>query len=407
MPSPPSTSAQPVAERERIAALDVLRGFALLGILIMNVQAFSMPGAAYTNPAAFGDLSGINRAVWVLSHIGADQKFMAIFSMLFGAGVCLFSDRAVAKTGSAAKLYYRRMGVLLAVGVAHGYLLFHGDVLVAYALCGLWVFALRNKRPRTLTIVAFALLLVAPLISAFVAVSIPHMPKEATDAMSAGWAPPPKILIANIEGMRGSFAEQVATRAPLTLTLQTTVFVLFFLWRVSGMMLLGMALYKTGVLSGRMETSWYRRVAVIALPVGIAVSTWGVVQNFEHEWSFEYSMFLGSIPNYWGSIAVAMGYTSLVMIAVRAKFLPPVQRLLAAAGRMAFTNYLMQSLLCVFVFNELELFGAMPRWQQPFVVLAIWSVQLYCSNAWLERYRYGPLEWLWRSATYGRLQPQG
>lgn len=384
----------------------MLRGFALLGILIMNVQGFSMPGAAYTNPDAFGDLTGINRAVWVASHIGADQKFMSIFSMLFGAGVCLFSDRAVAKAGRSAGVYYRRMFSLLLVGVAHGYLLYHGDVLTAYALCGLWVYLLRNKRPRTLLVVAGVLLVVPTLLSWFVGVSIPHMPAEATESMSAGWAPPPDKLIANIEGMRGSFAEQVATRAPLTITLQTTVFFFYFVWRVSGMMLLGMALYKAGVLSAKRSTAWYRRVAVLTLPAGAALSTWGVVQNFEHEWSFEYSMFLGSIPNYWASIAISLGYLSLVMIAVKAGFLPTVQRLLAAAGRMAFTNYIAQSLLCVFIFSELGLFGAMPRWQQPFVVIAIWSVQLWFSSAWLDRYRYGPLEWLWRTVTYGRLQPQ-
>ena len=396
-------AARPVEERERIVALDVLRGVALLGILIMNVQAFSMPSAAYTNPNAYGDLEGINRAVWVVSHVVADQKFMAIFSMLFGAGVCLFVDRAKAKGASAPKLHYRRTLLLLLVGLAHGYLLFYGEILTHYALCALWVFLFRNRSPRTLVIVAVILLMVPSAFSWFMGVSIPHMPPEAIEGMKVGWAPNAEQLAKTVAGMTGSFSEQFTTRARTTVMLQTVVFVMVLGWRITALMLLGMALYKTGVITGEKDDAWYRRLAMIGLPLGIALSSYGVWQNFAHDWTFEYSMFFGGIPNYWGSLGIALGYVALVMLAVRRGLLGRAQAVLAATGRMAFTNYIAQSLICLVIFNIFDLYGAMPRWQQALLVPAIWAAQLAFSTWWLTRYRYGPLEWLWRSATYGTI----
>lgn len=395
-------TATPVAERERIASLDVLRGFALLGILIMNIQAFAMPSAAYSNPAAYGDLDGVNGWVWILSHVFADQKFMAIFSMLFGAGVCLFSDRAIERTGRSAGAYYRRNLVLLVVGILHGYLLFYGDILFSYAMCALWVYLMRNRSPRTLLIVASLLLAVPLLINALMYMALPEFPPEAVEGMRAGWAPPADQLEKVVTGTRGTLSEQIAVRAQTTITLQTIVFLLFFVWRVSGMMLVGMALYKWGTFSAKLSGQTYTRIAMVGLPVGLAGSATGVHLNFANGWSLEYSMFLGASPNYLASIAVALGYVSLVMLAVQRNWLPRVQQRLAATGRMAFTNYLAQSLICTTLFNELGLFGDVERWQQLLVVVAVWALQLWYSPAWLARYRYGPLEWLWRTATYAR-----
>ena len=136
----------------RIAMLDVLRGFALLGILLMNIQSFSMPGAAYLNPYAYGDMEGANYWVWTLSHVLADQKFMGLFSMLFGVGVLVFCQRAEDKGHAAASLHYRRMGWLFLFGLAHGYLFWYGDILFSYALCGCLVFLMRRKSVKTLVV---------------------------------------------------------------------------------------------------------------------------------------------------------------------------------------------------------------------------------------------------------------
>ena len=148
----------PVPESKRIPSLDVMRGFALLGILIMNIQSFSMIYAAYFNPTAYGDLSGVHRWIWILSHLLADQKFMAIFSMLFGAGIILMAGRAEASGRSAKALHFRRMLLLIAFGAMHAYLLWHGDVLVIYGMSGLVVYLFRRRSPRTLLILGIVLL---------------------------------------------------------------------------------------------------------------------------------------------------------------------------------------------------------------------------------------------------------
>ena len=137
----------PTRPAERIVAIDILRGFALLGILIMNIQGFAMPAAAYSNPTAYGDLSGANRWVWTLSHVFADQKFMTIFSLLFGAGIVLMSEKLDERGQRAWGVHYRRTFWLLLFGLAHAFLLSSGDILVAYAVCGLWVYWLRRLRP--------------------------------------------------------------------------------------------------------------------------------------------------------------------------------------------------------------------------------------------------------------------
>ncbi|MFH1754581.1 MAG: hypothetical protein ABIA59_02650 [Candidatus Latescibacterota bacterium] len=133
----------PIAPGERSVSLDVLRGVAVLGILIMNIQSFSMIEAAYLNPSSYGDLTGLNKWVSIVSHIFADQKFMTIFSILFGAGIVLMTSKAEATGRKSAGLHYRRTFWLLVIGAMHAYLLWHGDILVLYALCSLGVFWFR------------------------------------------------------------------------------------------------------------------------------------------------------------------------------------------------------------------------------------------------------------------------
>ncbi|MFT4927286.1 MAG: hypothetical protein ACI8WB_003392, partial [Phenylobacterium sp.] len=165
MTSITTTTSTPTQQTTRIDHLDILRGFALLGILLMNIQSFAMPGAAYLNPTAWGNLEGINLAVWSFSHLFADSKFMGLFSILFGAGVCLFAQRAEAKFGHSASLHYQRNGWLLLFGLIHAHFIWYGDILYSYALCAMWVYLLRNKSVKTLLITAMACLSVASLYS--------------------------------------------------------------------------------------------------------------------------------------------------------------------------------------------------------------------------------------------------
>jgi len=163
--------------KQRIQSLDLLRGFAVLGILIMNIQNFSMPGSAYINPSSYGNLEGINLWIWVFSHLLAESKFMSIFSMLFGAGVLIFAGNAEGRGQNSAALHYRRMAWLLLFGLMHAYLLWSGDILVAYSLCGMLVFIFRKKSTTTLFTLASIFFIIPLLINLFLSWSMPYWPE--------------------------------------------------------------------------------------------------------------------------------------------------------------------------------------------------------------------------------------
>src|SRR5437588_1333928 len=155
----------PVAVTERIVPMDVLRGFALLGILVMNIQSFAMVGYVYDNPTAYGDLNGANFLVWLLSHLLADQKFLSIFSMLFGAGIVLIWQKAESSGARPTRLHYRRVGWLILFGILHAYLLWFVDILYSDESCGLFVYLLRRKSPRTLVSYSLVLATIGSLIT--------------------------------------------------------------------------------------------------------------------------------------------------------------------------------------------------------------------------------------------------
>ena len=399
--------AKPVEAGGRIAGLDVLRGFALLGILVMNIQLFAMPFAAYQNPTAWGDLSGINLGVWTLGHGLFALKFVTLFSILFGAGIALFADRIEARGGRPAGLHYRRMWWLLVFGMAHAYLLWSGDILVGYALCGSVVYLLRRRRPRTLLAAGIALFSVSSLVFVLLGavLSLPDVPDEAIREIEAAWAPPASELDDEIFAYRGDWSEQQPQRVEHSLGAQLSVFPLLLFWFSGGLMLIGMALYRWGVLSAERSDAFYARLATAGFLAGAPLIGFGIWWNFDGGWSWERSMFFGTQFNQWGAVPMALGYLGLVMLAVRRGILPGLQARLAAVGRMAFTNYLLQTVLCTAIFygHGLGLFASVERYQQLLIVFAVWAFQLWLSPIWLRRFSYGPLEWLWRTLTYGRL----
>lgn len=392
---------------ERIVSLDVLRGFALLGILIMNIQSFSMPGAAYLNPTAYGDLGGANLWTWVASHVLADQKFMSIFSMLFGAGVCLFADRALARTGGSAGLHYRRTFWLLVFGLMHAHLLWYGDILVIYALCGLWVYLLRNRGPVLLCVLGVLLVSVSSALYLLMGMSYEHVPPEGLAQMREAWAPDAAAIAAEVRAYQGGWLEQMPVRSSEALFLETMVFLMLFLWRAGGMMLLGMALYKWGVLSAARSKRFYWILLTLGALTGLILIVAGLRFNFSHGFELHFSMHLGSQYNYWGSVFLSLAYVALVMLIVRSGVLPSLQRRLQAVGQTAFSNYILHSVICTLIFygHGLGLFGEVDRYQQILLVFAIWVLQLIVSPLWLARFRFGPLEWAWRSLTYWHRQP--
>ena len=426
----PAGALRPVAEPERLEAVDTLRGFALLGILVMNVYAFSMPFVAYSNPLIYGGSTGVNFGTWIVNHLFFDQKLMTLFSMLFGGGLVLMAERAEARGVRSTGTYYRRTFWLLLIGAAHGYLLWVGDILFHYAVCGMLIYPLRRWSPRRLIGVGVALMLVALPISTGLgyffaeqrdaAIEIEALVAqgetldEAQEATRESWAetrkfvePTAESLAEEIDAYRSGYLDIVRFRAPAVFMLQTFLILTFTLWRVGGLMLIGMALMKLGVFSAARSSRFYAWCVGLGYGVGLPIVALSAWQLNTHAFSGLYFFKVGTYYNYVGSVAVAFGHLGVVMLACRHGALKKVRARLAAVGRMALTNYLMQSLLMTTLFYGygFGLYGSVDRFAQMGIVVVVLALELWWSPLWLERFRFGPCEWLWRSLTYWRRQP--
>lgn len=404
-----SRSAAPVSEAGRIHAIDILRGFAVLGILIVNIWTFAWLATTYPNPsvAPGGGLAGIDLWIWGAVNLFADTKFISIFSMLFGAGIALMSERMERRGASSRRLHYRRQFWLLALGLLHAYGIWHGDILVPYALCGFLLYPCRRWSPRRLLWTGGLAIAVVVLLFGLLQVTIPFVSAEERTALAAEWAPPPAQLDAEIAAMRGGWAAQLPIRATYAAFVQGIAFPAYLLWRVGGLMLVGMALYKLGVLSGRRPAAFYRRLAGWGLGLGLPVVAAGLWYNIAGGFAWERSTFGGSLFNYVGSVGVFLGYVGLVLIFARGTRMAGVRARLAAVGRMALTNYIAQSVFCSLIFygHGLGAFERVGSVACVGIVVAIWGLQLAWSPWWLARFRFGPLEWLWRTLSYGGRQP--
>lgn len=386
--------------------IDVLRGFALLGILVMNIQSFAMIGAAYFNPTAYGDLNGGNYLVWVSGRLLADQKFMSIFSMLFGAGIVLMAERLVRAGGRPALMHYRRMGILIVFGLLHAYLLWEGDILFTYGICALFVYLLRKLPPAWLLTIGFAVLSVAMLINNGLRLLIDQLPPEVMTELQQGWMPDSDEVDRELAAYRGGWWTQMSQRAPFALLMQSLVLGIWGFWRASGLMLVGMAFYKWGIFSARPRPSIYRVLFVVGMILGLTLTVLGIYHDEQGNWALAVK-FSGKPYQYWGSVFVSFGWISLVMLVCQGGWLRWLTRRLAAVGQMALTNYLLHTVICTTLFygHGFGLFGSVNRMGQIGIVVAIWTVQLLASPWWLTHFYYGPMEWLWRTLTYGRLQP--
>jgi uncharacterized protein len=396
-----SGSAAPVVEPERIRSIDVLRGFALLGVLAMNMQAFADIFPVYMNPFAAGDISAIDYACWCFNHVLADTKFMTIFSMLFGAGIVLMTSRSKKRTGRAAGVHYRRMFWLVLFGFAHATLLWNGDILFFYGVIGMIAFLMRRFWTWLLLVLA-ALLFLVP---AFFLTFIHKMPAEDMQELSAMWSPTAEYIETTRATLRGGWLDQIAFRFEEWLGMMGFLFL--FGWRILANMLIGMALFRTGVFSATRSRGFYVALIAIGFAIGLPMVTWGIYDHEACDWDMVRSMGVGSLFNYFGSLFVAFGWIGLVMLICHAGALPGLRERFAAVGQMAFTNYIMHSVICTTIYNGygLGLFGHVDRIWQMFIIAGIFALQLWYSPLWLQRFRFGPLEWLWRALTYWSRPP--
>ena len=394
----------PVSPTERIASLDVLRGFALLGILIANMLHFSQPleEEGWRHGLWFGPLDRVADCVSLLLIEG---KFYPLFSFLFGLGYAIQMDRASSRVLDPTSVYYRRLFILMGFGLAHGIFLWEGDVLFAYALCGFFLPLFRNRKSRTIAIWAAAIILLPALLSLAGGVMLcllwdqPEMAEAFQSAMADQENRHQLIRVF----MNGSYPDVVSYR------LSDMVFTMFQVL-ISAPAFLGLLL--VGLLAGRsrliVEVADHRRTFEKILMVCGAV---GLAGNFIGAWL----MMAASADEHWGLMLIGIGIISIfgpvltaayiagmVLLIDRRPslpFLPPI----AAVGRMALTNYLMQSLIATTIFYGygLGLGGTVGRLGTIGIALLIFAAQILFSVLWLGFFRYGPVEWLWRSLTYG------
>lgn len=394
-----STNLQSKSSTNRIHSLDLLRGFAVLGILIMNITSFSQVNIAYMNPMIGAGLEGYNQYFHAFNYIFADTRFMSIFSILFGAGVVLFTNNAEVKGKKVGALHYKRMFWLLLFGLLHAYFIWEGDILVAYAICGCLIYLLRKKTIRALLIISIILFIV-PL--TFNLMTYYGMTAEELESTFAFFYPSSEEITTEVQIMQGSFLEQMPIRLENAIEFQTLVFMIETFWRTTSLMLLGMILYRKGILSANKSISYYSKMILIGFGIGLIISLIGLNQSYDSGWSGAYVMSVGLNYKLISGVFIAIGYIGFVMWCFKKGVFKKLQNRLQSAGRMAFTNYIGMSLICSLIFNGhgLALYGTFDRLQQFLVVVSIWVLILIVSPLVLRKYRYGPLEWLWRKLTY-------
>lgn len=429
--SPVLPELAPVTASERLATIDTLRGVALLGILLLNINAFALPEGAYFNPRVAGGHTGASLTWWLLSWVIWDGKMRGIFSLVFGASVILLTTRAEQRTGgiSAADLHYRRTLWLMLFGIAHAFLIWWGDILYPYALVGLILFPLRKLSPKALLITAGIQIVLLTGMSVGFGFMLKGMRDEAAAADAAaakgaklteeqqeaqrkwkerlkGMNPPPEEIKKENDAYRGNYLQALKRRAATVSRWHSLPYYSPKLWDMMAFMLIGMAFIKNGVLSGQRSTRFYSILASIGYGVGLPLfvySGWRMIQqNFDPILStFESSTYQI------GRLAVMLAHISVVLIVIKSGALQWLTSRLAAVGQMAFSNYISTSVICTLIFYGYGFgaFNRLQRWQLYPIVLAIWTFQIVVSPIWLRHFRYGPLEWCWRSLTYWKKQP--
>ena len=388
----------------RTASLDVLRGVAVLAMAVANVPSFATVYAARANPTAYGALDGADWWAWLASYVLIDGRFTAIFGMTFGAGIAVLAERYTRAGLPVARIHYRRMAGLIVLGLLHAYLLWYGDFLVSLALCGAVVFVFRELPPRRMLVLGVLIMAVATLIAVEAARSMPAWSAEQEARIRVFWAPPADVLQREIDAYRGGWRAQMSQRVPAALARETVGFVTRSFWQMTGLMLIGMALFRLGVLSALRSSAFYAAVALGGFGLGVPLILFGVYENFASGWGLRRAMLIDGTINYWGGLFVGAAWVAVVMLACRHGARPgPV----AAVGRLSLSNYLLQSLLFTTVFygHGLGLFAQVGRAGQLMTALGVAIVGLLASMCWTRYFSVGPIEWVWRSVTLGRRIP--
>jgi uncharacterized protein len=434
--SPATTRAAPVSDAQRLRLLDALRGVAVLGILLMNIPGFAMPN--YFSESFKSDLTSINFWLNAVITVLFEGKMRALFGMIFGAGVLLFVSKKEQTGRPVTGLFYRRMIWLVLFGLIHAHLiLWIGDILYLYGFCGMLVYLFRNVKPAYL-VLGVPLVAVVDFTAGTLfyreirAARIAYV--AATKAASEGqtltaaqtealsrWRDIEQTLLPNREDakentrkMKSDYATVAGYLRPLAFKFET-LFMPIIIWDSLALMLLGLALYRWGFLSGNWAARDYWKVVAIGYGIGLPLVCYSFYHDYLTNPNLEASLSrMEAVPVEWVNliypfqrILLVMAHVSVVILFYKSGYARPLFRRLEAVGQMAFTNYIMQSVICTLVFfgYGLNYYAELEFYQLYFVVLAIWALQLIISPLWLRLFFYGPLEWVWRSLTYWHCQP--
>lgn len=415
---------RPVSRGERIDFLDTARGLALLGILFVNIQAFAEPFGRFIE---FNPGPGVlNQAGFAFVKIFCEGKFYPLFSTLFGIGLALQWARAHEAGRSYKGAGLRRLFFLMLIGAAHAFLLWYGDILLAYSVCGLIVLPALRLRPATLAAIGAAVLAIATVLNGLVSGTLePAKPEAPVVAAEPAPASGPGVLRMFGEFERrhvepqpdhpiwmeaetrafkeGPFIEALAFRA-FVVVVMLVFYLLGFGWSIIAMFLFGAAMLKAGVVA-RPAGPLVRRLFFIGLPVGLAgsVASFVLLQGGPGM-AARIVMGLVAMPS---AVLMSLGYFSGVKLWVESGRARAVAGLLGNVGRFGLTNYIMQTVICTFVFYHwgLGLFGEFTRPQRLAMVVSVYAFQVVLSAGLARLLAYGPLEWVWRTATYLRPQP--
>ncbi len=429
-------AAAPVAQSERIIILDSLRGIAILGILLMNIPGFGFPSpACYGDLTVMNELGTINQKTWFLIDWVLEGSQRALFSMLFGAGMILFITRQEKRTEGLwpADYFFRRQIWLLVFGLFNAFvLLWFWDILFVYACCGMILFTFRRLSAKALLIAAFICLLLMTLREnadfyrdkamihkgELVAridttnVKLTAGQQEQLGAMNEfkeknsleGRKKEMESSLAKVRGDYSSFYKYQSERS----LFMETVFFYNTIWDILLFMFIGMAFYKTGVLTGNASTKVYWLLFVVGLGAGLLLSWYRLQPLLTYQFNkFDYTKNVGFEYYEISRTLRSLGIFGLIMLLYKSSWFKWLFALMRPVGQMAFTNYLTQSLLVGLFFYGIGLgyFGKLQRYEIYYVVGATWVLQIVWSHIWLRYFRFGPLEWAWRSLTYWKKQP--
>ncbi len=412
---------------DRIESLDVLRGFALLGILLVNILGFGLVSSAFLDPGIYlSPVGGIDYMVWAFVELSSEGAMRTLFSILFGAGVVLLITGSNAKSGW---LHFRRNSWLLVFGLINTYIfLWPGDILVTYALSGFVLWFLRNWSGRSLLILATFLIFLGSVqnfamkssleISRDIAeemeisISKGEDISEETAEWAQAWMEYEDDIQAEIDNIPSEIKNRTSNYASayehnLEVANEMIYFVVpvFLFLDALMMMIVGMALFKLGILDGGRGIRFYIIMMCIGLLVGLSINAYEVLLITNSNMDIiETNPFL-RFTYHFGRLFMALGYLGLIILLIKIEKLESLRFRLACVGRMALTNYLMHSVIALFIFSGagLGLLGKFSWSQLYFFVLPIWILQLYISPLWLKHFLLGPVEWLWRLLTYFKI----